>query len=147
MKRLTVALLVFGLFTPIVSAQSVEQANLSERGHIFSGWLEMVRDAESAYKKKNGRYGDLAALRKAHLLRGLVFESGLSKGLSGTAEANFVPKSAEFQLTVSADGQHFRAVIGDTCMSVSADDSGNEVGMLDCHRDIPDSPEGLIFTR
>ena len=106
----------------------------------------MVKDAESAYKKKNGHYGDLAALRGAHLLRNLVFESGSSARPRSKAEANFVPKSASFQVTVSADRQHFTAVIGDTCMSIMANDSGTTMETLNCtHRDIQDSLEGLIF--
>ena len=83
MKRLTVSLLVFSVFTPSVFAQSVESVDLAEhRLRTFSGWLEMVKGAERDYKNKNGRYGDLVALRKAHLLRRLVFESGSSVGAS-----------------------------------------------------------------
>ena len=63
-KRLTVALLVFNVFTPIVLAQTVESVEHAEhRLRIFSGWLEMVKGAERDYKNKNGRYGDLVALR------------------------------------------------------------------------------------
>ena len=42
----------------------------------------MVKGAEKDYRNKNGRYGDLAALRKAHLLDRLVFESDSSLGAS-----------------------------------------------------------------
>jgi len=80
-KRLTVALLAISVFTPTVFAQCVERMSFEQAQHrlrIFSGWLEMVKDAEMDYKHKNGRYGDLAALRKAHVLRRLAFESGSS---------------------------------------------------------------------
>jgi|SRR5215472_2999043 len=180
MTILTVALLGITVFTPSVFAQCVEQKELiveiirgTERDYQkvsvpstvapfveqrdrlteFSAWLEMVKGAERDYKNKNRRYGDLAALRKAHLLRSLVFESGSSEGsTSCTAEANFVPKSTLFQVTVSADGQHFGALIGDQCVSVNTDDMGVEWS-TSCyaspllHRDFQDSPEGLIFAR
>ena len=164
MKRLTVALLVFNVFTPIVLAQTVESVEHAEhRLRIFSGWLEMVKGAERDYKNKNGRYGDLAALRRAHLLRNLVFEPGSrasslvfewgsSAGTRAKAQANFVPKSTFFQVTVSEDGQHFKAVIGEKCVSVSADDVNGE-GSGCCHcaplnllPDLEDSPEGPIIT-
>jgi len=150
-KRLTVALLVFNVFTPIV-AQTVESVEHAEhRLRIFSGWLEMVKGAERDYKNKNGRYGDLVALRKAHLLRRLVFESGSSVGARGKAQANFVRKSTLFQVTVSEDGQHFGAVIGEHCARVDADDMG-QGGSWCCHCESPyllpdfeDSPAGPII--
>ncbi|HKU28702.1 MAG TPA: hypothetical protein VJQ54_24740, partial [Candidatus Sulfotelmatobacter sp.] len=134
MKTLTVALLVFGLFTPTVFAQYGEYVESGEhpavRFRILSDWLEMVKSAEWDYKHKNGRYGDLAALRKAHLLRNLVFESDSPAGARGKAEANFVPKSTLFQVTVSEDGQHFKAVIREHCVSVNADDMVRVVELL-----------------
>jgi len=66
MKRLTVALLLFSVFGPTVFAQSGEPSE--DPWAVFSGWIEMVKGAERDYKNKNGRYGDLAALHKAHLL-------------------------------------------------------------------------------
>jgi len=162
-KRLTVALLVFNVFTPIVLAQTVESVEHAEhRLRIFSGWLEMVKGAERDYKNKNGRYGDLAALRRAHLLRNLVFEPrsrasslvfewGSSAGARAKAQANFVPKSTLFQVTVSEDGQHFSAVIGEHCARVDADDMG-QGGSWCCHCESPyllpdfeDSPAGPII--
>ena len=150
------------LFSPLAYSLLLSSPNLAKwvesgehpenRFRILSDWLEKVKDAERDYKNKNGRYGDLAALRKAHLLRSLVFESDSSAGARGKAEANFVPKSTLFQVTVSADGQHFKAVIGDQCVSVNTDDMGVEWS-TSCyaspllHRDFQDSPEGLIFTR
>jgi len=115
----------------------------------------MVKGAERDYKNKNGRYGDLAALRKAHLLDRLVFESDSSSDASGKADANFVRKRTMFQVTVSKDGQHFRAVIGAKCASVIvADDRGNERygGMSDIISCPPvrlpllDGPEGPIIS-
>jgi len=181
--RLTVALLVFGLFTPTVFAQCAEQKEPSifsrpveiirgtereyqnvstptvfaqsgeqtDRQRIFSGWLEMVKSAESVYEEKNGRYGDLTALRKAHLLRSLVFESGTSAAPKGKSQDNFVPKGTLFQVTVSANGQHFRAAIGDKCVSISASDRGRKGSsppryFLEILRDIQDGPDGPIIS-
>ena len=152
MKRLTVSLLVFSVFTPTVFAQSVESVEQAEhRLRIFSGWLEMVKGAERDYKNKNGRYGDLVALRRAHLLRSLVFESGSSAGARGKAQVNFVRKSTLFQVTVSEDGQHVSPVIGEHCARVDADDMG-QGGSWCCHcgsrhllPDFEDSPAGPII--
>ena len=145
MKRLTVTLLVFSVFTPTVFAQTVEQQELKvfpgcveiisgterhlqcenvftpiqtaqeadRQKRVRSGWLRKVEDAERDYKNKNGRYGNLAALRKAHLLRSLIFEPCSSTGADGETKVNFVPKSTLIQVTVSGDGQHFDAVIVD----------------------------------
>ena len=130
MKKLTatVALLVFGVFTPTVFAQCVETMSFDQAHHrlrMFSGWLEMVKDAESVYKEKNGRDGNLAALRKAHLLRGLVFESDSSAAPKGGSQDNSVSQDTRFQVTVSANGQHFKVVIGDMWVGVSgADETG-----------------------
>jgi len=123
MKWLTVAVLIFSVFAPTVFAQDQSE----DPWRVFSRWIEMVKGAERDYKNKNGRYGDLAALRKAHLLDRLVFESDSSSDASGKADANFVRKRTMFQVTVSKDGQHFRAVIGAKCASaIVADDRGNE---------------------
>ena len=78
MKWLTVAVLIFSVFAPTVFAQDQSE----DPWRVFSRWIEMVKGAERDYKNKNGRYGDLVALRKAHLLRRLVFESGSSVGAS-----------------------------------------------------------------
>ena len=154
MKRLTTALLVFSVFGPPVFAQSVESAEQADF-RVFSGWLGMVKGAEKDFKNKNGRYGDLVALRKAHLLRSLVFESDSSAVANGKLDANFVPKRTLFQVTVSADGQHFRAVIGVKCTStmIDADDTGYvRYGVSDAISCPPvrlpllDSPEGPIIS-
>jgi hypothetical protein len=137
-KRLVFTLLVFSAFTPSVFGQTVVQKEPTVfpirveiiRGtkrqnvifpageqtalqKLWSGWLLKVEGAERDYKNKNGRYGDLSALRKARLLRSLVFEPCSSPGASGRARVNFIPKSTLIQVTVSEDGQHFSAVIVD----------------------------------
>jgi hypothetical protein len=173
--RLTVALLAISVFTPTVFAQCVQQRELNveiirgtereyqnvsslaqsgeqkDRFRVFSAWLEMVKGAERDYKNKNGRYGNLVTLRKAHLLCSLVFESDSSAALKGKSQDNFVPKETLFQVTVSGDGQHFSAVIGDNCASViSYDQAVNAHRLpaifLEILRDIPDSPDGPIIS-
>lgn len=164
MKNLTatVALLVCA-FTPIVFAQTVEIIRGTERDYqnvstpstfaqsaeqveqqkVFTAWREKVRGAEREYKNKHGRYGDLAALRKARLLPGLVFESCSSQGASRKAKANFVPNSTLIQVPVSEDGQHFDVTIVDGPGRCSP-----PVYILPgTMRDFQDSPEGLIFAR
>ena len=147
MKNLTAIVALFVcLFTPTVFAQSVEEASLSERGNFLVG--------STWSKARNGTTSIRKAVTATWPLCGrLTFSAAWFSSLTFRRlprldhKPNFVPKSADFQVTVSADGQHFRAVVGDTCMSVSADDSGNGVGMLKCIlRDIPASPEGLIVT-
>jgi hypothetical protein len=157
MKRLTVALLVW-IFTATVFAQTVEiirgterdyqnvstpsifaqSAEQEERDKIFSAWREIVGGAERHYRNKYGRYGKLAALRKAHLLRNLAVES-CSSAASGTAKANFVPKSTLIEVLVSPDGQSFDVMI--------LEHSGRCFGppMFHLMPDFDDSPEGLIF--
>ena len=132
--------------TPAVFDPSSEQM---DRERLFSGWLEMVKGAERDYKNKNGRYGDLAALRKTRLLHSLVFESGSSAAPNGRSQATFVPKSTLFQVTVSSNGQHFGAVVGDKCVTVDADDT--QVYLLEvlpgrAIRDFQDGPEGPIVS-
>ena len=139
-KRLIFTLLVFSAFTPTVFGQTVEQKeptvfpsrveiirgtertyqniiipSAEETGlqKLWSGWLLKVEGAEKDYKNKNGRFGNLADLRKARLLRSLVFEPCSSAGVNGKAKANFVPKTTLIQVTVSEDGQHFDSVIVD----------------------------------
>ena len=146
MKRLTVALLLFSVFGPTVFAQSGEPSE--DPWAVFSGWIEMVKGAERDYKNKNRRYGDLAALRKAHLLDRLVFESDSLAGASGKVDSNFVRKGTVFQVTVSKDGQHFRAVIGDFARAIVADDRGNEqlISYLPVRLPLLDGPEGPIIS-
>jgi hypothetical protein len=139
-KRLVLTLVVFSAFTPTISGQTVEQteptvfpgrveiirgtertyqniiipgAEETDLQKLWSGWLRKVEGAEKDYKNKNGRFGSLADLRKAHLLRNLVFEPCSSAGTNGKAKANFVPKTTVIQVTVSEDGQHFDSVVVD----------------------------------
>jgi len=144
MKRLTVAFLVLALFAPAVFAQSVEQ---KERLRVFGGWLGIVRGAERNYKTKHGRYGDLTDLRKAHLLDAFGFESDSSRGTHDESETNFVPKNTLFQVTVSEDGEHFRAVIGEECVSLEATDTGGGRGYCRPHPQVipQDGPKGPII--
>ena len=140
MKKLIVNLLAFGTFTltdfgqtgehkgPSVFPARVEIIRGTERTYenvivpaaeqtdlerLWSGWLRKVEGAERGYMNTNGRYGDLATLRKAHLLRSLVFEPCSSTGASGEPKANFVPQSTLIQVKLSEDGQNFDAVIID----------------------------------
>jgi hypothetical protein len=167
-KRLPVALLVFGVCTPTVFAQSGEPKETTgfsgcveitrgtvrdcqkvsipstvapfveqkEPDRVFSTWLEIIRGAERHYKNKHGRYGNLAALRKAHLLRDLVFESCSSAG-GGQAQLNFVPKNTLIDVALSADRQEFNVRI--------AEHTGRCIEPPMILPDLEDSPEGLIF--
>lgn len=139
MKRL-VSTLVFTVFTAAVFGQAVDQREPTvfpvrveiirgtERTYqnvtipgveetdvqkLWSGWLRKVEGAEKDYKNKNGRFGKLADLRKAHLLRSLVFEPCSSASANGKAKTNFVPKTTLIRVTVSEDGQQFDSVIVD----------------------------------
>jgi hypothetical protein len=75
-------------------------------------------------------------------------ELNSSAGTHSESEANFVPKSTTFQVTVSSDRQHFRAVIGETCLRVEANDMGG--GSMHCGppRVLPleDGPEGPLIS-
>jgi hypothetical protein len=139
-QRLVFTLVVFSAFTPTVFGQTVAQkestpfparveiirgterhyeniiipiAEQTDLQKLWSGWLRKVEGAEKDYKNKNGRFGNLADLRKAHLLGNLVFEPCSSAGANGKAKANFVPKTTVIQVTVSEDGQHFDSAIVD----------------------------------
>src|SRR5260370_15125618 len=151
MKWLKCALLIFSVFSPTVFAQDESE---DDPFRVFTRWIEMVRGAERDYRNKNGRYADLAALRKAHLLDRLVFESD-SSDPSVKADANFVRKRTVFQVAVSNDGQHFSAVIGNWCTStmVKVDDRRKgKYGMsetISCppvRLPVLDSPEGPIIS-
>lgn len=140
MQRLAFTLVVLSAFTPTVVGQTVEQteptafpgrveiirgtertyqnitipaAEGTDLQKLWSGWLRTVEGAEKEYKNKNGRFGDLADLRKAHLLRNLVFEPCSSAGANRKAKANFVPKTTVIQVTVSEGGQRFDSVVVD----------------------------------
>jgi hypothetical protein len=107
MKRLTGALLILGLFASTALAQSAEQV-MRDRRRVLAGWLGTVRAAESTYKSKYGVYGDLTALRDAHLLNALIFESD---NLATGPNANLVLKSTHFEVTASSDGEHYKVSI------------------------------------
>jgi hypothetical protein len=141
MKTLTVALLLLGTFAPTPYAQSAEQA-LRDRRKVLGGWLAMIKTAETKYKGKYGRYGELTDLRKAHLLDTLFFESEASAETHSEAEANFVPKSTSFQVTVSTEGQHFKVAIHEDETS-----SGSMIGRPAPRAPIEDIPDRPIFAR
>jgi len=149
MKLLIVALLLFSLSATAVFAQD----QLDDPWKAFSRWIQMVKDAEQTYKNRNGHYGDLATLRKAHLLDELVFEAGPSSPAKGKTNANFVRKQTVFKVTVSNNGEHFRAVIGNWCAStIVADDRGYERYGKELNNCPPvrlplqDGPEGPIIS-
>jgi hypothetical protein len=126
---------VFSVFAPTVFAQSAAQ---EEREKVFSAWREIISGAEGQYRNKHGRYGNLDALRKAHLLRSLVFES-CSSVRASRAKTNFVPKSTLIDVLLSQDVQSFYVMI--------TEHSGRCFGppMYQLMPDLKDSPEGLIF--
>ena len=108
-KTLTVVLLVLGIFASAVFAQSAQQI-MKERRRVLGGWLVTVRAAESKYKTKYGVYGDLTALRKAHVLDSLVFEP--DEPAQGMPDTNVVPQNTHFEVTASSDGKHYKVLIG-----------------------------------
>jgi hypothetical protein len=83
---------------------------------VFVGWLGIVNFAEAKYKRKHGVYGNLTALRHAHLLDGLVFESNASS--QSQPDSNLLPASTGFQVTVSSDGQHYKVAIHERLVDV-----------------------------
>ena len=157
MKKLTVALLVW-VFTSTAFAQTVEiisgtdrhyqnvstpsivaqSGDQEERDKIFSTWRDIISGAERQYKNDHGRYGNLAALRKGHLLRGLIFES-CSSARASEAKTNFVPKSTLIDVLVTTGGQDFGVMI--------TEHSGRCFGppMYNVMPDLNDSPEGPMI--
>ena len=111
MKTLTVALLILGVFTSAVFAQSAEQ-RMKERRKVLVGWLFTVKAAESKYKAERGVYWDLAALRGAHLLDSLVFESDLPVN-AVPEDTNVVSQPTYFRVTASRDGKHYKVSISE----------------------------------
>lgn len=149
MKLLTLALLLFNVSAPAMFAQD----QLDNPWRTFSSWIQVVKGAEQSYKNRNGHYGDLAALRKAHLLDKLIFESDSSSGVRRKTDAYFVRKQTVFEVTVSNNGQHFRAVIGNWCAStIIADDRGYEQYVSELNNCPPvrlpqqDGPDGPIIS-
>jgi hypothetical protein len=167
-KRLVLTLLVFSACTPTVFGQAVEQKEPTvfptrveiirgtERTYqiipspeetdlqkLWSGWLRKVEGAEEDYKNKNGRYGNLADLRKAHLLRSLVFEPCSQVGTDRKAKANLVPKTTLIQVTVSADGQRFDSAIVDGGGHCSRPQGHTVPQVLPIYWDTPPTPPTL----
>jgi hypothetical protein len=126
-KTLTVALLVLGIFASAVFAQSDEHV-MKDRRRVLGGWLRTVRAAESKYKVEYGVYGDLTALRRAHLLDSLVFES--EEPTESAPDTNFVPENTHFEVTASSNGEHYKVSIWEEIseelsIGVSADENGS----------------------
>jgi hypothetical protein len=155
-KGLIVVVLIFGTFASTVFARCGAEQALKDRRKVLFSWLGIVRAAENKHKTNTGRYGDLADLRKAHLLDALVFQSDSSTGGHSESEA-FVPESSVFQVTASQDGQHFKAMIHETSDAGSIGVEANETGTgstIGCPQaplpiqDMPlrDGPEGPIIT-
>jgi len=149
MKRLTGALLILGIFASTALGQSVEQV-MKDRRMVLFGWISAIRSAESKYKNEHDIYADLNALRDAHLLGALVFESDKPTG-TGPA-ANFVPKATHFEVTASSDGKHFSVEIRERLdvgtVGVFADETGG--GSMQCSPPqvpfIEDGPEGPLIS-
>jgi hypothetical protein len=143
-KRLTVALLL----ASTVFAQSAPQA-IKDRHRVLAGWLGVVRGAESKFKSKHGVYGDLTALREAHLLDALVFES--DKLAETSPDTNIVPKSTHFEVTTSGDGEHYKVSIWESLnewsVSVSGDEMGSGFGVGHMpEMPVEDGPEGPLLS-
>jgi type II secretory pathway pseudopilin PulG len=142
-----VALLIVGTLASTVLAQSTEQV-IKDRRQIFVGWLGIINNAETKYKSKHGVYGNLTALRHAHLLDALVFEPNAPS--QGPPDSNRIPTSTGFQVTVSSDGQHYKVAIRERLVDVGniglfADEASTEwmVGRpTQVPRDREDGPEG-----
>ena len=148
MKRLTGALLVLGIFASTALAQSAEQV-MKDRHRVLAGWLGTVRAAESKYRSKYSVYGDLTALRDAHLLDALVFES--DKPTEAGPDTTLVPKSTHFEVTASSDGEYYKVSIWEILegwsIGVFADEmsTGHSLG----RRPPPppeDDPEGPLLS-
>ena len=108
MKGLTSTVLILGIFASTALAQSAEQV-MKDRNRVLAGWLGTVRAAETKYKSKYGIYGDLTALRDAHMLDALIFES--DKPTETRPGSNLVPKSTRFEVSAPDGGQHYRVLI------------------------------------
>ena len=99
--------------------------------------MGIVRTAEHKYKRGHDIYGNLAALRQAHLLDALVMESDDPHTYAyaeTTPSSCLIPKSTSFQVTVSKDGQHYQVAIqedvGNKTLTMFANETSTGVG--DC---------------
>jgi len=146
-KWLTVVVLIIGAFSSTVFAGCADAKQLlNDR---FRLWLQFVTVAESQYKSTHGHYGDLTDLRKAHLLDQLVFESDSPASGHGESAFNYVPKTTSFQVIVSGEGQHFKALIQEPSVSVDIDEMGywsiNGISCGPTRLPLLDSPAGPII--
>ena len=150
MGRLARTLFILGALAAAALAQS-DQVSI-ERHRIAAGWLGVVRGAESKYRSKYGVYGDLRALRDAHLLNDLIFESeNPKKARPGT---NFIPKGTGFEVTASPDGRHYKIAISPSWVdfSIAVFGDENSAGFSQVRvtprlpQDIEDGPEGPLLS-
>lgn len=147
MKRLTVAVLILGTFSSTGFTQSTEQV-IRDRHRVFVGWLGMVRTAEFKYRSRHGAYGNLTALRDAHLLDAFVFETRPSP--ESPPDSTLIPTSTSFQVTVSSDGQHYHVAIRERLVDVgniglSAGEASTEwMVARQPHLSYEDGPEGPL---
>jgi len=106
-KGLTAAILILGILPFRALAQS--EQGMTDRHRVLAGWLGTVRSAEAKYKMKYGVYGNLAALRNAHLLDTLIFQS--DKPTDTEPHTNLVPEATHFEVTAPNDGEHYQVLI------------------------------------
>jgi hypothetical protein len=130
-------------------AQSAEQV-MKERHRVLAGWLGTVRAAETKYKSKYGVYGDLTALRDAHVLDTLIFES--DKPTTTGPDTSLIPKSTHFEVTAPSDGEHYKVsiceVLEESGICVHADEMGTgfSVGGRPQVQPPKDGPEGPLLS-
>ena len=150
MGRLARTLFILGALAAPALAQS-DKVSI-ERHRMMAGWLGVVGGAESKYRSKHGVYGDLTALRDAHLLNDLIFESeNPQKARPGT---NFIPKTTRFEVTSSQDGRHYKIDISGSWVDwgISVFGTENTTGFSHGrvtgprYKDIEDGPEGPLLT-
>jgi hypothetical protein len=114
-KKLTVAFLILGIAQSTVFAQSTDQV-IKDRHKVFVGSLGIVKTAESEYRNTHHVYGNLTALRDAHLLGALVFASDSTT--ENAPDSNVIPTSIDFQVTVPSGGHLYRVTIRETLVDV-----------------------------
>ena len=149
MKGLTSAVLILGIIAPTALAQSPQV--LMGRHRILASWVAIVRGAETKYKIRHGSFGDLAALRDAHLLDALAFDS--DKPTDTASNTNLVPKSTHFEVSASSDGEHYKVSICEVLEESTICDHGDEISTGFSHarrpHEVPppeDGPEGPLLS-
>ena len=148
MRRLTAVLLILGAFAPTALAQYAEQVTKG-RHKVLASWLRIVRAAETEYKSKHGRYGGLTALRDAHMLDTLNFES--EKLTATEPVTSLVPQSTRFEVTAPGEGRPYKVsiceVLEESSICVFGDEMG--AGYSRGRQPLPppeDGPEGPLLS-